>query len=626
MSPRAWRHFSAARLPAALENIFPIGPRFRLMPLPTTPTRIHPSLAAAVLALGMAVALVLSASSAHGVLRIGQGNGVPYGYSPKDFTILQRDGVFHAYYILVNIALANGSNLQQHLNQRRFGHATSTDLMSWTFVDSAFGVAPGAFDRHHIWAPTLLWADGRYWMFYTGVEDTMTAGSWLPKHMQIGLAWSYDLVTWSRSTLPIFRCGPPDSPWADCDEGGLRDPYVMRADTSATGTGWFMYFVTQPGSAPPGYYDPLAFVVGTASGYEGDMTEWNDFGPKWSTYRTYQQQPGELTNKVESPHLFRHAGVWYLFFTGDQGIVSLIGTTPVGDVPVYQGEWDYRGTFDEVSPNEFASEMFQATWAGGFTESYFATVKSIGNQLNEVVLRILNPTAGGPLLADPLVLSEIRPLIGGVRQGESLRVYFGAEPSTVEGTVNQVIRRPAPLEIWEADDSLGVRTWSQLVPESIGVPSLVQVTVHEQVQDHGDTLVLRPKWDPDDDDTPNRIEIQFRCRGAVSGVVGVTRPGHGVTGVDDAAAGRLALRAEAVPGGGAMLRLELPARARARLDLYDVHGRHVRTVLDEWLEPGTRVVGWDGRDGHGAPVPSGITFALLRAGGESARARVLTIH
>lgn len=574
----------------------------------------------------MAATAILPASPARAVLSFGEGNGVPVGYSPKDFSIFQRNGVFHAFYIMSNPALRD-NNLSQHLNERRFGHAISTDLSSWTFVDSLFGVDPIGFDRHHIWAPTLLWADGRYWMFYTGVEDSLVNGAWLPKRMQIGLAWTYDFSSWGRSAAPVFRCGAPDSPWADCDEGGLRDPFVVRADTSATGTGWFMYFVTQPSTAPPGYFDPLAFLVGAASGHEGDMTVWRDFGPNWSTYRTYQNPPAERTNKVESPHLYEVGDVWYLFFTGDLGIAYLTGTTPVGDIPLPESEWTYHGRLDDGWPNEFASEAFKAIWEDGTAEDYLATVRSTANYRYEVILRIFNPSPGGPLLADPLVPTEIRPLEGAVTEGETLRVYFGADLGTIGGTIFQVLTRPVPFEIWEVDDSLGVRTSSRLDPESIGIPSVPRVTTHYGTGDYGDTLKLRPRWILDDDDTPNRLEILFRCRGVESGIVAVGRPGYGVTGVDEPARGKLSLRADAAPGGrGATLRLELPERARARLDLYDVRGRHVRSVLDRVVEPGTTVIAWDGRDDRGDLVPSGVTFALLRAGGESARARVLTIH
>lgn len=573
-------------------------------------------------------ALALAAPRAGAEILFGEGNGVPMGYTPKDFTILQRDGVFHALYIMTNRALrTGGGNLGEHLNERRFGHAVSTDLVSWTFVDSLFGVNPGGFDKHHVWAPTLIWADGRYWMFYTGVEDTLINGSWQRHRQQLGLAWTHDFTLWGRMPTPVFRCGPPDSPWAECAEGGLRDPFVIRADTSAAGAGWFMYFATKPSSAPPGYYHPWGYLVGAASGHDGDMTYWQDFGPNWSTYRTYQGLPSELTDKVESPHVFHHAGQWHLFFTGDLGIAHLTGASPVGDIPVHQNEWTYQGVFPETPNTEFASETFRATWVDGSVEDYFATVRSVGWYSNIIVLRVLNPATGGPLLADPLRFAEIMPLLGGIAEGESLSVYFRSYPPFAPGTAGQTMTRPAPIEIWEADDAAGARTWTKLDPAAVGFPGAVRVTTCFEAGDHGDVLTFAPRWIADDDDTPDRLELQIRSRNQVSAVFTVVREGHPVTGVGEAPVPAVTLSAAVRPDGpGAEFRIALDRPERARLDLFDVRGRRVHSLLDRDLPAGETRLSWDGRDRSGVAVPAGVVFARLAAGGRTATARVGVLH
>lgn len=42
------------------------------------------------------------------------------------------------------------------------------------------------------------------------------------------------------------------------------------------------------------------------------------------------------------------------------------------------------------------------------------------------------------------------------------------------------------------------------------------------------------------------------------------------------------------------------------LSVYDLRGRRVRTLEDEYFEAGIHTVIWDGTDGHGAPLPSGV--------------------
>jgi immune inhibitor A len=56
---------------------------------------------------------------------------------------------------------------------------------------------------------------------------------------------------------------------------------------------------------------------------------------------------------------------------------------------------------------------------------------------------------------------------------------------------------------------------------------------------------------------------------------------------------------------------------RVDLDLYDVLGRHVRTLAAQIVAAGNQQVVWDGTDESGHAVSSGVYFARLRSGGQS---------
>jgi hypothetical protein len=56
----------------------------------------------------------------------------------------------------------------------------------------------------------------------------------------------------------------------------------------------------------------------------------------------------------------------------------------------------------------------------------------------------------------------------------------------------------------------------------------------------------------------------------------------------------------------------VPARSRVRLDVYDVEGRHVKTLFDDMIEAGTRSARWDGTNERGDQVGSGVYFYQLR--------------
>jgi hypothetical protein len=53
------------------------------------------------------------------------------------------------------------------------------------------------------------------------------------------------------------------------------------------------------------------------------------------------------------------------------------------------------------------------------------------------------------------------------------------------------------------------------------------------------------------------------------------------------------------------------------LAVYDVNGRRVRTLVDEWRPAGAHVVFWDGRDASARPVSAGVYFVRLETSQEA---------
>ena len=58
-----------------------------------------------------------------------------------------------------------------------------------------------------------------------------------------------------------------------------------------------------------------------------------------------------------------------------------------------------------------------------------------------------------------------------------------------------------------------------------------------------------------------------------------------------------------------------PTESRVRLAVYNVAGRHVRTLVDGEVGPGYHVAVWDGRDDRGVEVGSGVYFCRMEAEG-----------
>lgn len=58
------------------------------------------------------------------------------------------------------------------------------------------------------------------------------------------------------------------------------------------------------------------------------------------------------------------------------------------------------------------------------------------------------------------------------------------------------------------------------------------------------------------------------------------------------------------------------------VDVYDVNGRHVRTLVDGFEDEGARSIVWDGTNDSGAAVPTGVYFCRTTAGGAHQTAKM----
>jgi hypothetical protein len=65
---------------------------------------------------------------------------------------------------------------------------------------------------------------------------------------------------------------------------------------------------------------------------------------------------------------------------------------------------------------------------------------------------------------------------------------------------------------------------------------------------------------------------------------------------------------------GTNIRYSLDREGIVVLRIYDIAGRHVRTLINRGMAPGTYTEEWDGRDGAGHKVASGIYFYQLKMG------------
>jgi hypothetical protein len=60
------------------------------------------------------------------------------------------------------------------------------------------------------------------------------------------------------------------------------------------------------------------------------------------------------------------------------------------------------------------------------------------------------------------------------------------------------------------------------------------------------------------------------------------------------------------------LKYGVAVEGRVSIDIYDVRGRQVATLLNEVVRPGTYTIVWDGKDNGGRRVSSGIYMARFK--------------
>jgi len=77
---------------------------------------------------------------------------------------------------------------------------------------------------------------------------------------------------------------------------------------------------------------------------------------------------------------------------------------------------------------------------------------------------------------------------------------------------------------------------------------------------------------------------------------------------------------------GAHMAFSVPARGEVTVAVYDVRGAEVVRLLKREVDAGSNVVEWDGTDGKGTSLPSGIYFVRLVAGTEVRTRRLVLVR
>ena len=167
-----------------------------------------------------------------------------------------------------------------------------------------FGVGEvGAFDEKKVESPSV-WFDEKlqkWGMVYTGYCDD---GSGNIGWGGIGLAWSYDLFTWTKDPASpiITKSDVPDTP----DFGSITAPFMFYED----GT-YYLYYL---GNSLPGYEQgEKSLCVATS---ETDVYTWTRFASNPIISRNLTDVNSWYRAAVWHPNIIKTGGLYYNFFNG----------------------------------------------------------------------------------------------------------------------------------------------------------------------------------------------------------------------------------------------------------------------------------------------------------------------
>ncbi|MGX5682501.1 glycosyl hydrolase family 32 [Schumannella luteola] len=255
-----------------------------------------------------------------------------------DFWLADDGDTFHMYYLHAPQSLGD-----QHLRHRNavIGHATSTDLSSWT--DHGVVLEPGAagdFDGTATWTGSVVAApDGSWRMFYTG-SRFLSADSHANVET-VGVAESRDLHTWTKRPGPIAVA---DERWYEVlgssswPEEAWRDPWVFP---DAAGDGWHMLVTARSATGD----ERDRGVIGHA--VSSDLESWRVRPPLTA--------PGAGFAHLEVPQVVEIDGSVVLLFSCDSP--ALAGSRAGGTGGIWAARGDSpTGPFDLAGARLIADE------------------------------------------------------------------------------------------------------------------------------------------------------------------------------------------------------------------------------------------------------------------------------
>ena len=232
----------------------------------------------------------------------------PEGRYVNDHSFVRGpDGKWHLFHIVGPI----GRSCYDDGAEISFGHAVSSDLLTWGAQPDVLAIDPGSrHEPHHLFAPYVIAHEGVYYLFYSGINLDL-------KMESMCVATSRDLYAWEKHPAnPVFR---PSTAWAQYRPGSgtwacCRDPHVIPHPEY----GFIMYYVTW-------MRDTHFRLVALGAALSDNLLTWQDAGP----VMVREFASDFSTTSMESPCVVFREGLYYLFYKHRDGTRLAVSDDPL---------------------------------------------------------------------------------------------------------------------------------------------------------------------------------------------------------------------------------------------------------------------------------------------------------
>ncbi|UCH85456.1 MAG: family 43 glycosylhydrolase, partial [Candidatus Latescibacterota bacterium] len=542
------------------------------------------------------------------------------GTQVKDHSVIRIGDEYHLFYLRGAPAID-------------VGHAVSQDLIRWEQVDPVLYVEPDAWDNWAIWAPQIIRdPDGEgFIMYYTGVNNKGA--------QQSGIALAADMYNWMKLPWPVYH---PDPSWAIWDEtfwSHGRDPFVFYHN------GLFFQLLTAK------TIDGMGAI---ACGVSMDGFAWQDVGPLYVHHNWHV---------LESIQCIERNDIFYLFYTeevvhgtsymmSDNLLAGWDGTTSTlidfghapeinqfdegtyimsrhsihqdvieddvyvirydtlrwsGDLPYVYRPWPLNGDWNLVYGNAF---LYQPTflnnprnrgddvdvgyeghcWLSSY-ERYQGPlgIGSVGSyQGNSPVGMIRSKTF-------TVAGNSMNLLVGGGNYPDQCYVAL-VNASTQDVLYKETGNNSYELDrrFWDLRPYIGEQVYVEISDGSTSTFGFISC-----------------------DDITESFEIVSDDSTTTAGEKGKRQLEQVVSDSGSKPLPELFQNSPNPFNPTTTISYHLPVTGRVVIDVFDVRGKQIRRLRDRTDTAGTYHVQWDGTNGHGEALSSGIYFYRLGVDGQT---------